>query len=198
MSDVAGPDSETLLRRASAGDAHARADLLDRMVAMRLDRRLAARVDASDVVQEALQDAYERLPEYFADPRIPFYPWLRRIATDRLVDAHRRHIGAERRSVLKERPWMPEVNIDSVAELARGMAATSIVPSREAMDAELEARIASALMHLKAHDREVLVLRYLEQLGVGEISVVLGISPTAVTSRHLRALQRLRRLVGED
>ena len=54
-----------------------------------------------------------------------------------------------------------------------------------------------ALLLLKPHDREVLVLRYLEQLEVEEIAVVLGISQTAVTTRHFRALQRLRRLVGD-
>jgi RNA polymerase sigma-70 factor (ECF subfamily) len=64
------------------------------------------------------------------------------------------------------------------------------------MLAEMNARTKAALLELKPHDREILVLRYLEQLGVEEIAAVLGISQTAVTSRHLRALQRLRRLLG--
>jgi RNA polymerase sigma-70 factor (ECF subfamily) len=203
--DSQGLDTELLLRRAADGDERARAELLDRfrarlkrMVACRLDRRVAARVDPSDVVQEALKDAHQRLPEYLADPQLAFYPWLRRIAWDRLVDMYRVHIGAERRSVLKEQPCAPALNDESVAELAQSIVTSSLNPGRRAMLAEMQARTKAALMDLKPHDREILVLRYLEQLGVEEIADVLGISHTAVTSRHLRALQRLRKLLGDE
>jgi RNA polymerase sigma-70 factor (ECF subfamily) len=167
------------------------------MVAMRIDRRIAARVDPSDIVQDAMKVAFKRLPEYFADPQLSFYPWLRRIAWDRLVDAYRQHIGAERRSMLREQPGSPDLNDESVAELSQSLVTSSLNPGRRAMLAEMQARTKAALMELKPHDREILVLRYLEQLGVEEIAGVLGISQTAVTSRHLRALQRLRRLLGD-
>jgi RNA polymerase sigma-70 factor (ECF subfamily) len=173
-------------------------DRLRKAVAIRLDKRIAARVDASDIVQEAMRDAFRRLPEYFADPRLSFYPWLRRITWDRLVDMYRTHVAAERRSVLREQPAMLNLNDESVAELAHSIVTSSVNPGRRAMLAEMEGRTKAALMRLKPHDREILVLRYLEQLGVEEIASVLGISQTAVTSRHLRALQRLRRLLGVD
>jgi RNA polymerase sigma-70 factor (ECF subfamily) len=196
---------ESLVRRAGDGDTSARAELLHRyrgrlrrMIALRLDKRVAARVDASDIVQDTLNNAYARLPEYFADPQLAFYPWLRRIACDRLMDTYRQHIEAEKRSVLKEHPWTPNLNDESVAELAHSIVASSINPGRRAVLAEMEARTKAALMQLKPHDREILVLRYLEQLGVEEIAAVLGVSQTAVTSRHLRALQRLRRLLGDE
>lgn len=205
MENFPCPESESLLRRAGAGDAAARAELLEkhrgrlrRMIALRLDQRVAARVDASDIVQDAFNTAFTRLPEYFADPPLAFYPWLRRIAWDRLVDIYRTHIDAEKRSVLREHPWMPNLNDESVAELAHSVVASSINPSRRAMRAEMQARTEAALKQLKPPDREVLVLRYLEQLSVEEIAGVLGISQTAVTSRHLRALQRLRRLLGDE
>lgn len=205
MSADHGPEFELLLRRAADGDDQARAELLwryrtrlRRMIAIRLDRRLAARVDASDVVQEAMKDAHGRLSEYFADPQLAFYPWLRRIATDRLADVYRTHIGADKRSVLKEHAKTPNLNDESVAELAQSIVTSSINPGQRAAQAELQARIQTALLDLKPHDREILVLRYLEQLGVEEIADALGISHTAVTSRHLRALQRLRRLLGDD
>jgi RNA polymerase sigma-70 factor (ECF subfamily) len=187
------------------GEDAARAELLDRyrdrlrrMVAMRLDKRISARVDPSDIVQEAMKDAFRRLPEYFADPQISFYPWLRQIAWDRLIDMYRTHVEAERRSVLREHPGVPSLNDESVAELAQNIVCSSINPGRRAMLAEMEKRTKAALMQLKPHDREILVLRHLEQLGVDEIAGVLGISQTAVTSRHLRALQRLRRLLGDQ
>jgi RNA polymerase sigma-70 factor (ECF subfamily) len=66
------------------------------------------------------------------------------------------------------------------------------------MVAELEARMMAALGQLKPEDRELLVLRYVEQLDVEEIASVLGISRTAVTSRHLRAVQRLRHFLGDE
>jgi RNA polymerase sigma-70 factor (ECF subfamily) len=197
--------TDTLLHRAAEGEDTARDELLDRyrerlrrMVAMRLDKRISARIDPSDIVQEVMRDAFRRLPEYFADPQISFYPWLRQIAWDRLVDMYRRHVAAERRSVLREHPGGPSLNDESVAELAQSIVTSSINPVRRAMLAEMEQRTKEALMQLKPHDREILVLRHLEQLGVEEIAGVLGISQTAVTSRHLRALQRLRRLLGDD
>src|SRR5690349_13893335 len=98
-------DTNQLLCRASSGDAAAREQLLarhreklKRMVAVRLDRHLAARVDPSDVVQETLTDAARRLDDYLARRPMPYYPWLRRLALDRIDKAHRRH-RARRRTV---------------------------------------------------------------------------------------------------
>ena len=194
MASSTESESNLLLRRAADGDGQARAELLARcrgrlrrMVAMRLDKRLAARLDPSDVVQETMKDAHGRMSEYFADPQLSFYPWLRRIAWDRLADVYRTHVVAEKRSVLREHPWTPNLNDESVAELAHSLVTSSIGPSQRAVDVEMQLRAAAALRELKLSDREILVLRYLEQLGVEEIAAVLGISQTAVTSRHLRA-----------
>src|SRR6516165_5011523 len=95
----ADADTDELLERAGSGDTTAREQLLirhrarlRRMVAVRLDRRLAARVDPSDVVQETLAEAARNLADYLRERPIPFYPWLRRLAWERLVKLHRRHI----------------------------------------------------------------------------------------------------------
>ena len=84
---AAGPDTDLLLDRAASGDSAARQQLLERhrrrlqkMISLRLDRRLAARVDPSDVVQEALADAGRKLDDYLRDRPLPFYPWLRQLA----------------------------------------------------------------------------------------------------------------------
>src|SRR5205085_5189830 len=105
-----GGDTNRLLDQASAGDRLAREQLLTRhreklkrMVAVRLDRNLAARVDPSDVVQETLADAARRLDDYLRQRPMPYYPWLRRLASDRLDKAHRRN-PARRRSVKLEEP----------------------------------------------------------------------------------------------
>src|SRR3954468_22002925 len=103
------PDTKELLRQAGRGDPSARQQLLARprdrlrrMVAVRLDPRLAARVDPSDVVQEALLDAAQKLDGYIRTRPVPFYPWLRRLAWEHLVKLHERHLRAGKRSVLRE------------------------------------------------------------------------------------------------
>src|SRR5262245_6458814 len=105
------PDTDQLLDRASGGDGDARQQLLDRhrarlraMVAARLDRRLAPRLDPSDVVQEALDKAARRLDDYLRDRPLPFYPWLRQFACERVLKAHRDNITRARRSVRREEP----------------------------------------------------------------------------------------------
>jgi RNA polymerase sigma-70 factor (ECF subfamily) len=205
MAETPSPDYESLAQRVVGGDDQAAADLLEiyreklrKMVALRLDRRVAARVDASDIVQEALLKARMRLPEYLANPQISIYPWLRRIACDRLRRVHRDHIQVEKRSVNREHAWRPNLNDESVADLAHRLVTSTMSPGRRMSQAEMQAQMKDALLALKPNDREVLVLRYLEQLNVEEIADVLGISQTAVTSRQLRALQRLRRQLGDE
>src|SRR3954454_9926595 len=102
-------DTEHLLNQAAHGDATARDRLLDRhrdrlkrMVAVRADPRLAARVDPSDVVQETLTEAAGKLDRSLAARPLPFYPWLRQLALERLATLHRRHVRAGRRSVARE------------------------------------------------------------------------------------------------
>jgi RNA polymerase sigma-70 factor (ECF subfamily) len=191
--------TEELLRRAAAGECEALRVLLDRhrarlrrMVAVRLDRRLAARVDPSDVVQEALADAYQHLDDYLRHRPLPFYPWLRQIAWERLVDLHRRHIDARRRSVAREEAPEMELPDESADALVDRLVASGTSPSRRLIREELRGRVQAALAALAARDREVLVMRYLEQLTAGEIADVLGIVEGAVRMRLVRALERLR------
>ena len=76
---------------------------LRRMIAVRLDRSLGRREDASDVVQGVLLEASRRLADYLRNPAMPFQLWLRQIARDQLIDVHRRHRVAGRRSIDRER-----------------------------------------------------------------------------------------------
>ena len=105
-----GAETDLLLEQADHGDEQARRRLLERhrsrlkrMVAVRMDRRLTARLDPSDVVQEALADAALDLPDYLRTRPMAFYPWLRQLAWDRLLRLHRHHIGTRRRNVDRER-----------------------------------------------------------------------------------------------
>src|SRR5436853_2187221 len=124
------PDTEELLRRAGDGDRDARGAVLDRhrrrlrrMVALRMDPRLAARVDASDVVQETLAEADRRMSDYLRERPLPFYPWLRRLALDRLAWQHRFHVRAARRSVTREELAPLRLPDGSALELANRLLA---------------------------------------------------------------------------
>jgi RNA polymerase sigma-70 factor (ECF subfamily) len=197
------PDTERLLEQAGRGDARAREQLLTRyrdqlrrMVSLRLDRRLAARIDPSDIVQESLVEAHQRLSEYLCDRPIPFYAWLRQFAWERVAKQYERHVRAQRRSVTREEP--PPLPDDSVGQLAHRLIASATSPSRHLLREELRDRVRVALGCLRPHDREVLVLRYLEGLSNAEAAGVLGIAENTAGMRHLRALERLRALLGDQ
>jgi RNA polymerase sigma-70 factor, ECF subfamily len=193
-------DTEQLLERAGRGDVAARQQLLiqhrdrlRRMVALRLDRRLAARVDPSDIVQESLAEAHQHLSEYLRDRPLPFYAWLRQFAWERVAKQYERHVRAQRRSVTREEaPALPDESV------AQRLIASATSPSRRMLREELRDRIRTALESLKPADREVLVLRYLEGLSNSEAAAVLGVGESTIGMRHLRALERLRNLLGED
>ena len=197
--------TERLIERASGGDDAARQDLLEqyrvylrRMVEARLDRRVTARVDPSDVVQETLIDAAKRLDAYLVDRPLPFFGWLRQIAGERVIDAHRRHLLSQRRSTAREQP-SPEYSEDSAWELGRRLVASDTSPSNRLQHRERMERVMAAMAELSASDREILVMRHLEQLSAAEIAGALGITTGAVEVRLFRALVRLRgRLEGDS
>src|SRR5262249_29388379 len=126
---------------------------------------------------------------------VPFYPWLRQLAWERLIELHRRHLHAQRRSVKREEPLAPHLSDESALQLADRVLARQSSPSDRAIRSEVRARIRTALDKLSERDREVLALRHLEQLSTRETAAVLGISEGAVKVRHLRALERLRVLL---
>jgi RNA polymerase sigma-70 factor (ECF subfamily) len=205
MTRPPGPDTDQLLDRLVQGDDAAHEalllrhrDRLRKMVAVHLDRRLRPRVDPSDVVQEALAEAAAKLADYARSRPLPFYPWLRQLAWDHLIELHRRHVKASKRSVTREEPEVLQLPDESAAELAARLVNRGSSPSERVLHEELRQRVRQALERLAPGDRQVLVLRHLEQLSTAEAAVVLGIGEGAFKSRHLRALQRLRTLLGDD
>jgi RNA polymerase sigma-70 factor (ECF subfamily) len=198
-------ETEELLERAGRGDDRARERLLSQhrarlrqMVSLRLDRRLVARIDPSDIVQEALAEAALNLNDYLRERPVPFYPWLRRIAWERLVDVNRRHLLARRRSVIHEQHEALELSDPSARMLVERLISHGSSPSLRLQRQELRERVQAALDRLDPRDREILVLRYLEQLSTSEIAAALEIGLGAAKMRHLRALQRLRTTLGPD
>jgi RNA polymerase sigma-70 factor, ECF subfamily len=194
---------EALLEEAARGTSGAwdrllgdHRERLRRMVALRLDRRITARVDASDVVQEALADAVRHRDDYLKRRPVPFYPWLRQFAWERLVDVQRYHLNALRRTVTREQADDLPLPDRSAVALVDRLMDEGTSPSGQMIREERRRELHAALEKLPARDRDILVMRYLEQLTSSEIAAVLGVREGAMKMRLLRAMERLRALLA--
>jgi RNA polymerase sigma-70 factor (ECF subfamily) len=198
MSDDSA-ELQDALKRLQAGEPQALASLfslyrdrLRRMVEVRLDARLRGRVSASDVLQEAYIGALERLAHYQASPEIPAFVWIRSVTLQRLIDVHRRHLGAQVRDAGREVRLANEDQLGASSEQVAVLIADLTSASHAARRGETLAQLRHALEHLEPIDRDVLVLRHFEQLSNQETAACLGIKPTAASKRYVRAIERLR------
>ncbi len=168
-------------------------DRLRRMVELRIDARLRARIDASDVLQEAFLDVARDLDAYLADPKLPPWLWLRLHVGRRLTTLHRQHLGTKLRDAGLEislyQGALPEASSAALASMLLGRYTT---PTQAALRAERMLRVQEALNRLDPIDREVLALRHFEQLGRAEAAQVLGITQETGAKRYFRALKRLK------
>ncbi len=197
-------DTARLLEQARAGDKGALNDLfarhrarLRRMVELRLDGRLQARIDASDVIQEAFVEAVTRQDEYLRQPSYPLFLWLRLIVGERLLKLHRHHLGTQMRDAGMEvsiyRGALPAA---SSAALAAQLLGKHTSPTQAAVRAERMMRLQEALNALEPIDREVLSLRHFEEMTIVETALSLGIEESAAAKRYIRALKRLKTILA--
>jgi RNA polymerase sigma-70 factor (ECF subfamily) len=196
-------ETKRLLERARSGDQSAVGALLEahrarlqRMVALRLDRRLRGRIDEADVLQDAFLEALRRMDEYLRQPPMPFYLWLRFITGQRLQSLCREHLGAQMRDVRRETPIQraayPEATSEALAAQLLGKLTT---PSEALMRSEMKARLHEALDSMEPFDREIIALRNFEQLGNAEAAQVLGLGVSTASKRYIRAITRLREIL---
>lgn len=202
MSNIDDTDTEQLIRRASKGNSCAVDQLFERhrrrlrgMVEVRMDPRLGRRVDPSDVVQETLVVAHKRLDDFLVNRPIPFYPWLRSLAWNHLVDLHRRHVGSQKRSV--DREVHLGINDNSALMLVGQLSGSSMSPSQKLMRKELKQRVMETLDAMPEDQREIIVMRHLEGMSVDEIAAALDMPSGTVMSRHFRGLQAMRRILDD-
>lgn len=169
---------------------------LRRMVDMRLDKRVTQRVDVSDVVQDVLLEAHRRLQAYLDNPVLPFHLWIRQIAHDRLIDAHRRHRGSAKRSVDREQSLGIHGRPDeSSIELAGQLVDPELTPAAQAAQRELAQRVTECIAQLEPNDQEMLLMRHFEHLSNQEVAIILGLTEPAASMRYLRAIKRLRAVI---
>lgn len=197
------PKFDELQNAARRGDRHALATLfesyrprLERMIRVRLDTRLLRRVDPADVLQETFLEVQQKFEQYLTTSELPLFLWFRLETGQKLLKLHRFHLRAQVRSVDQEvslhRGGAPSVTSLSLADRIVDRVSTA---SRIASKDELRAQVQEALNQMNEVDREILVLRHFEEMSNSETAMILGISSTAAANRHVRALERIRRVL---
>ena len=162
------------------------------LIDLRIDRRIRARIDPSDVIQEAFADAFRRYPAYEQKGDMPPYLWLRFLTLQQLLIAHRKHLSVKARSAAIELPLevfrAMSLETDSVVET---LLAADSSPSGKAIRNEELQQLTLAIEQMEPTDREILVLRHFELLEFAEIAAVVEMSCDAVSSRYRRSLKKL-------
>ena len=163
---------------------------------MRIDPRLAGRVDATDELQEAFLEAQKRLSRYLENPGVPLFVWLRGVALDTLVHVQRRHFAGIRNVGQEVSLHFGAGSRSDPLPIATQLVADLTSPSHVAMRDEVAQRIKEALETMEEIDREVLTLRHFEQLSNDEVASVIGVKKAAASRRYMRALKRLREVLN--
>ena len=188
-------ETDRLLNLAAQGDRQAFNRLFEqhrkwirRVIVLRLDERLKARLDPSDIVQETQMVAFRRFQDFIDRRPMSFRLWLRRTAQQQVYDAQRDHIERHYRSLLREEG---PLNRSSML-IARGLLIDKSTPDDRMARRELQRRVAGAVAALDHLSREIVVMRSVESLSFEDIAQVLDLKPPAVRQRYGRALLKLR------
>jgi RNA polymerase sigma-70 factor (ECF subfamily) len=192
-----------LINRVMQGDHAALADLFSlyrprlwRLVAFRLHPQLQGRIDADDVLQDAWLRAIDRIESFLRDAATSPFLWFRTIVSQTLVDLHRFHMGAQKRSAAREfsinRGWSNESTSSS---MSFHLQQPTKSPSSTLGRAEQARQLESALQGMNENDREVLALRHFEELSNSETARVLNMTEQAASARYIRALARLKQVL---
>ena len=165
-------------------------DRLRAVVVAHMGRRLATRLDPSDVVQESSLGVPARVAGYLRQVTVPPYVWLRFLALQQLHQAARWHLGTQRRAVGREARGGPTEAgrlIDPVCS-----------PVILAILTETRRDLRTALAKLSAADQRMLGLRYYDQRDNAGAARALGMTPNTASVNHFRALRRLREVLDRQ
>jgi RNA polymerase sigma-70 factor (ECF subfamily) len=157
---------------------------------VQLDPRVKHKLDASDVVQQTLLDAYQGWHQYRGHTEAELAAWLRRILANNLAGAVRQY-GRAKRNVALERSLGAALD-DSSARLERWAASADSSPSQQALKRERIALVAEALAALPKHQRDVLILRHWHGCTLREIADHLGRSTSTAAGLLLASMKNLK------
>ena len=187
--------TEDLLKRISRGDRaavglllEAQRNYLRRLIDLRMENDLRGRVDPSDVVQETLLVVSRRVKDFIERRPTTFRLWIRRKAIERLIELRRKH-RAGKRSVRRE------MRLSDASSMAVARRLTGDSPSQALDRQDLANRARLAIQSLNELDREVILLRHVEELTNAEVAELLNITPDAASKRYGRAIRRLSEIM---
>jgi RNA polymerase sigma-70 factor, ECF subfamily len=165
------------------------------LVRLQLGTRPRAKLDASDVVQQAILHAHERRDQFRGGTEGELLAWLRAILANSLATALRR-LDTQARNPSKERSLEAELERSST-RLEGLLAADQTSPSEGAVRGEELLRLAHAIAGLPEIERKVVELHYLKGLAVADVAAAIGRTRPAAVGLLFRGLKRLRELLRE-
>lgn len=202
MEHVDSEKQQALIDRARAGDEAALTALLqahtEQLLASIRDElgvRLRQRLESQDIMQQVYLDALTHIDQFVDRGQDSFFAWLRRIAVNRICDVDRKAFQTIKRG--REVRAGDLGRDESLAPLFDALAGSVTSPSRAAARADGDKLLRYALDQLSDDQREVIELRYLQQLSVPETAAKMDRTERAVRSLCVRALIRLRELLGD-
>lgn len=162
---------------------------------LQIGPRLRAKVDASDVVQQAILHAHERRDQFRGATEGEWLAWLRAILANALGAVVRRY-DAQARDPGRERSL--EAELERSSSRLEGLLVTDLTsPSERAVRGEELLRLTHALARLPEDQRRVVELHYLKGLPVAEVAEQIGRTRPSAVGLLFRGLKRLRELLRE-
>ena len=196
-------DAAELLRRAREGDTAAWGELLERYRAYlryvaqrRMDPKLQARVDASDVVQQTFLEAQRDLQSFRGEVEQELAVWLRRILEHNVSESIERHLTTKKRSAKREQS-MDDSRGKGMAMRTR-LPSEQSTPSQRVMRGEDAAMLARAVAELPPDQAEAVQLRHFEGFTLKQLAEHFGRSEVAVAGLLKRGLQGLRKRLNKS
>jgi RNA polymerase sigma-70 factor (ECF subfamily) len=165
------------------------------LAGLQLNPRVRAKLDASDIVQQTLLQAYQARAQFRGKTPEEQTAWLRQILTRVLANAAR-DLGRARRDIKRERSLEAAVE-ESSARLEAWLASEEASPRRQAERNEQLLALAEALEDLPEDQREAVVLRHLKGKSLAELARHFGRSEGAVANLLHRGLTKLRQRLQE-
>ena len=163
----------------------------------RMKLTVAARIDGSDILQEAFIAAHKQFRGYIANPTVSALFRLRKICHRTLLSNYVRHLDTGKRTVLRESPEYGDTN-ELQEEACASNRRAPRTPSSFAKENELSDIIAEKLQALSPSDRQIIELHHEQELSLREVADHLDIGYEAAKKRYRRAIQRLVKLFVAD
>ena len=159
-----------------------------------MDQRLRGRVDPSDVLQEAFIDLAKKLPDYGQNRNdMSIFVWMRLVASERLLNIHRRHLDAQKRDAGRDISINASSPDASSVCLAGHLLGQFSSAGNRAIRAEMQRVLIDTVNSMEEIDREIIMMRGFEELSNTEAAEALGLSPNGASNRYVRAMTRLKK-----